>query len=246
MVLKGKVSIISGAAQGIGKEIVKKLSGAGSNIVICDIDEETLNQTKEEIRKFDVEVLGLKVDVSNYNDVQELVNKTLDKFKKIDILINNAGITKDGLLLRMSESDWDKVLNVNLKGAFNFIKAVSRPMLKQKEGVIINISSIIGIMGNAAQANYAASKAGLIGLTKSVAKELGSKGIRVNAVAPGYIKTRMTEALPENVKNMMLNLIPLGKFGETEDVANLVLFLCSPLSRYITGQVIQVDGGMLM
>lgn len=246
MVLKGKVSIISGAAQGIGKEIVKKLSGAGSNIVICDIDEETLNQTKEEIRKFDVEVLGFKVDVSNYNDVQELVNKTLDKFKKIDILINNAGITRDGLLLRMSESDWDKVLNVNLKGAFNFIKAVSRPMLKQKEGVIINISSIIGIMGNAAQANYAASKAGLIGLTKSVAKELGSKGIRVNAVAPGYIKTRMTEALPENVKNMMLNLIPLGKFGETEDVANLVLFLCSPLSRYITGQVIQVDGGMLM
>lgn len=246
MVLKDEVSIITGGAQGIGKEIALKLAKAGSNIVICDINLEVLNETKDEIEKEGVEVLSLEVDVTNFNQVKELVNKTLDKFKKIDILINNAGITKDGLLLRMSEDDWDKVIKVNLKGSFNFIKAVSRPMLKQKQGAIVNISSIIGIIGNAGQANYAASKAGIIGLTKSAAKELGSKGVRVNVVAPGYIKTRMTEKLSDEVKEKMLDLIPLRHFGKAEDVANLVLFLCSKTSSYITGQVIQVDGGMVM
>ena len=246
MVLKDEVSVITGGAQGIGKEIALKLAKAGSNIVICDINLEALNETKDEIEKEGVEVLSLEVDVTNFNQVKELVDKTLDKFKKIDILINNAGITKDGLLLRMSEDDWDEVIKVNLKGSFNFIKAVSRPMLKQKRGAIVNISSIIGIMGNAGQANYAASKAGIIGLTKSAAKELGPKGVRVNAVAPGYIKTRMTEKLSDEVKEKMLDLIPLRHFGNAEDVANLVLFLCSKTSSYITGQVIQVDGGMVM
>lgn len=246
MILKDKVSIVSGSAQGIGKEIAVKLAASGSHIVICDINEWALKETADYLKTFKVEILVLKADVSNYNEVQELINKTLDKFKKIDILVNNAGITRDNLLARMDEADWDKVLEVNLKSAFNFIKAASRSMLKQKDGVILNISSIIGLMGNAGQANYAASKAGLIGLTKSAAKELGSRGIRVNAIAPGYIKTKMTEKLSQDVKDIMLKLIPLGKFGEAEDIANLALFLSSSSSRYITGQVIQVDGGMLM
>jgi 3-oxoacyl-[acyl-carrier protein] reductase len=245
MVLKDKVSIITGGASGIGKEIAKKLAGAGSNIVICDLDEKALQSTKEQIKSLGVEALTLKIDVCNFRQVEELIAKILDKFKKIDILINNAGITKDGLLLRMTEEDWDKVLEVNLKGAFNCSKQVVRPMLKQRQGVIVNISSIIGIMGNAGQANYSASKAGLIGLTKSLAKELGLKGIRVNAVAPGYIQTKMTEKLPDDIKKKMLEMIPLNSFGKPEDVADLVLFLSSDRAKYITGQVIQIDGGML-
>jgi 3-oxoacyl-[acyl-carrier protein] reductase len=186
------------------------------------------------------------VDVSSFQQVTKFINNVLDKFERIDILINNAGITRDKLLLRMEEKDWDSVLSINLKGAFNLIKAASRPMLKQKGGTIVNMASIIGLMGNPGQANYAASKAGLIALTKTVAKELGSKGIRANAIAPGYIKTQMTDKLSDAVKDAMLKMIPLGELGTTDDIANLALFLCSPQSRYITGQVIQVDGGMLM
>jgi 3-oxoacyl-[acyl-carrier protein] reductase len=246
MILKDKVAVITGAARGIGKEIALKLAREGAKIVICDVNQEELKNAQEEIGKLGVEVMTAMVDVSSFQQVTEFINNVLDKFERIDILINNAGITRDKLLLRMEEKDWDSVLSINLKGAFNLIKAVSRPMLKQKGGIIVNMASIIGLMGNPGQANYAASKAGLIALTKTVAKELGSKGIRANAIAPGYIKTQMTDELSDAVKDAMLKMIPLGELGTTDDIANLALFLCSPQSRYITGQVIQVDGGMLM
>jgi 3-oxoacyl-[acyl-carrier protein] reductase len=246
MLLKDKVSIVTGAARGIGKEIALKLAREGSKIIICDVDEEELKNAEKDIKDCGVEVMTAVVDVSSHQEVIDFINNVLDKFQRIDILINNAGITRDKLLLRMEEKDWDLVLNINLKGAFNFIKAVSRPMLKQKSGVIVNMASIIGLMGNPGQANYAASKAGLIALTKTVAKELGPKGIRANAIAPGYIKTKMTDELNEAAKESMLKMIPLGDLGTTEDIAKLALFLSSEQSRYITGQVIQVDGGMLM
>jgi 3-oxoacyl-[acyl-carrier protein] reductase len=246
MILKDKVAVITGAARGIGKEIALKLAREGAKIVICDVSQEELNNAQEEVGKLGVEVMTAMVDVSSFQQVTKFINNVLDKFERIDILINNAGITRDKLLLRMEEKDWDSVLSINLKGAFNLIKAASRPMLKQKGGTIVNMASIIGLMGNPGQANYAASKAGLIALTKTVAKELGSKGIRANAIAPGYIKTQMTDKLSDAVKDAMLKMIPLGELGTTDDIANLALFLCSPQSRYITGQVIQVDGGMLM
>jgi len=246
MILKDKVAIITGAARGIGKEIALKLAGEGAKIVICDINQDELKNAQEDIAKLGVEVMTAVVDVSSFQQVMEFINNVLDKFERIDILINNAGITRDKLLLRMEEKDWDSVLDINLKGAFNMIRAISKPMLKQKGGIIVNMASIIGLMGNPGQANYAASKAGLIALTKTVAKELGSKGVRANAIAPGYIKTQMTDELNDSVKEAMLKMIPLGDLGTTEDIANLALFLCSPQSRYITGQVIQVDGGMLM
>jgi 3-oxoacyl-[acyl-carrier protein] reductase len=246
MILKDKVSLITGAARGIGKEIALKLAQAGSKIVICDVNEEELKTAQAEIEKLGVEVMTGVVDVSSFQQVMDFINNVLDKFERIDILINNAGITRDKLLLRMEEKDWDSVLSINLKGAFNFTKAVSKPMLKQRSGIIVNMASIIGLMGNPGQANYSASKAGMIALTKTVAKELGSKGIRANAIAPGYIKTKMTDELNEAAKEAMLKMIPLGDLGTTDDIANLALFLCSPQSRYITGQVIQVDGGMLM
>ena len=246
MSLDGKVAIVTGAAQGIGKAIADKLSRAACNIVIADISEDLLDKTCDEISKSGVEVLGVKVDVSSFASVEALVKKTLDKFKKIDILINNAGITRDNLLLRMSEEDWDRVLNINLKGAFNCIKAVSRQMLKQRSGVIVNVASIIGIIGNPGQANYSASKAGVIALTKTCAKEFASRNIRVNAIAPGFIKTHMTDILPDNVKEELKSKIPLNRFGLPGDVANLVLFLVSEDSDYITGQVVSIDGGMVM
>jgi len=246
MNLEGKVAIVTGAAQGIGKAIADKLSLAGCNIVIADISEDLLDKACDEISKKGVNVLGVKVDVSSFTSVEELVKKTLDKFKKIDILINNAGITRDNLLLRMSEEDWDRVLNINLKGVFNCIKTVSRQMLKQRSGIIVNVASIIGMIGNPGQANYSASKAGVIALTKTCAKELASRNIRVNAIAPGFIKTHMTDVLPDNVKEELKSRIPFNRLGLPEDVANLVLFLVSEDSNYITGQVVRIDGGMVM
>ena len=246
MIFKDRVSLITGGARGIGREIALAFAKEGSDIVICDVNQDALNATKKEI-----EALGRKaeifvVDVTNLSQVEEMVNKTLDKFQKIDILINNAGITRDALIVRMSEQDFDAVIAVNLKGTFNCTKALAKVMMKQRYGKIVSIASIIGIMGNAGQANYAASKAGIIGITKSVAKELASRNVNVNAIAPGFIETDMTAKLPENVKSQMLAYIPLNRFGKASDVAELAMFLASDASSYLTGQVIKIDGGMVM
>ena len=246
MLIEGKVAVITGGARGIGREIGLVLAKEGADIVICDINMELSTKTQQEIESLGRRSLSVLTDVTNFSHAEETVNKTLDKFQKIDILINNAGITRDGLLLRMKEEDWDMVLSVNLKGTFNFTKAVSKVMIKQHSGRIVNIASIIGIIGNAGQANYAASKAGIIGLTKSAAKELAGRGINVNAIAPGFIDTEMTAKLPEDVRQKMLAQIPRGRFGQPIDVAKAVLFLVSDFSDYITGQVIPVDGGMVM
>lgn len=246
MILKEKIAVVTGAAKGIGKEIALLFAREGANLAICDIDLNALENTAKELKSLGREALYFQVDVSNSLDIEDMFNKILDKFKKIDILINNAGITKDALIIRMKEEDWDKVLAINLKGAFNCIRACSKVMLKQKSGKIVNIASIIGLMGNAGQANYAASKAGLIGLTKSVAKELAPRGINVNAIAPGFIQTDMTANLPEEIRQRLFEQIPMGKLGEPSDVANLALFLASAYSDYITGQVIKIDGGLLM
>ncbi len=246
MRLKDKVTLITGGARGIGREIALRFAGEGSHVAICDVNAEALDVTGREIEACGVQALTGVVDVTKAVQAGEFTQKTLDKFKKIDILINNAGITRDGLIVRMSETDWDLVLAVNLKGAFNFTKAVSKIMMKQRDGRIVNMASIIGIMGNAGQANYAASKGGLIAFTKSVAKELASRNVRVNAIAPGFIQTDMTAKLSDEVKGEMLKFVPLGKLGTVQDVANLALFLAGDDSSYITGQAIQVDGGMVM
>ena len=244
MQLKEKVAIITGAAQGIGKEIAHALAREGANLAICDINKDALEQARKEIAPAGIKVLSFVVDVTDAAQVENMVNKVLDNLGKVDILVNNAGIARDSLIMRMKEADWDVVLAVNLKGTFNCIKAATRPMIKQRSGKIVNIASIIGIMGNAGQANYAASKAGIIGLTKSTAKELASRGINVNAVAPGFIKTAMTDKLSQEQKDKMLEAIPMTKFGGPKDVANVVLFLVSEASSYITGEVIKADGGM--
>ena len=247
MCLKNKVSLITGGGRGIGKEIAVLFAEHGSNLALCDVDESSLDNTRKEIEgKTGVKVLTGKVDVTNSEEVEEFVKKTLDNFGSLDILVNNAGITKDNLVMRMSEDEWDAVISVNLKGAFNCIKAVTRSMMKARSGKIVNMASIIGVMGNAGQANYSASKGGLIALTKTVAKELGSRGINVNAIAPGFIQTDMTDKLGEEAREKLLSFIPLGRMGETSDVAHLALFLASDASNYITGQVIKVDGGMVM
>ncbi len=246
MLLKDKVSIVTGGARGIGREIALAFAREGSDIALCDVNADALELTRKEVESVGRSCLVAVVDVTKGVEVDSFVQKTLDKFKKIDILVNNAGITRDGLLVRMSESDWDAVLGVNLKGAFNCTKAVSKIMMKQRDGRIVNMASIIGIMGNAGQANYAASKGGLIAFTKTVAKELASRNVRANAIAPGFIQTDMTAKLTEEVKSEMLKHIPLGKLGTPADVANLALFLASDDSAYITGQVVQVDGGMVM
>ena len=246
MCLKDKVALITGAARGIGRSIALLFAKEGADIVVADVNLEEAEKTAKDIEVLGRKALALAVDVTDYVSVEEAVNKILDKFTKVDILVNNAGITKDNLLLRMSQQEWDAVLNVNLKGTFNCIKAVSRPMVKQRSGKIISIASIIGLMGNPGQANYAASKAGIIALTKTVAKELASRNITANAVAPGFIQTEMTAGLSQEVKEKMKAAIPLSKLGTPEDVAQLCLFLASDDSNYITGQTIVVDGGMVM
>ena len=246
MRLNNKVALITGAARGIGRSIALLFAKEGADIVVADVNLQEAEKTAGDIEALGRRSLALAVDVTDYAKVEEALNKILDKFTKVDILVNNAGITKDNLLLRMSEQEWDAVLNVNLKGTFNCIKAVSRPMVKQRGGKIISIASIIGLMGNPGQANYSASKAGIIALTKTVAKELASRNINANAVAPGFIQTEMTAKLSEEVKEKMKAAIPLCKLGTPEDVAQVCLFLASEDSNYITGQTIVVDGGMVM
>jgi len=246
MKLEGKVALITGGARGIGREIALLFAKEGADIAICDVNKEVAAATQKEIEAFGRRALSFETDVTALKQVEEMTNIILDNFKHIDILVNNAGITKDNLLLRMSEEDWDRVLAVNLKGVFNCTKAVSRVMVKQRSGNIVNIASIIGIMGNAGQANYAASKGGIISFTKSIAKELASRNINVNAVAPGFIQTAMTDKLKSDQKSAMQANIPLNRLGVALDIANACLFLASADAAYITGQTLVVDGGMSM
>lgn len=247
MNLSGKTAIVTGGSRGIGRAIALKLAEEGANIVVNYTSNSSMaDETVEEIKKMGREALAIKADVSNSDDVKNLVKEAEKNFSNIDILINNAGITRDTLLIRMKDEDWDKVMDVNLKGTFLCTKLVGKKMMKQRSGKIVNITSVVGIMGNAGQANYSASKAGVIGFTKSTAKELSSRGINVNAVAPGFIQTEMTDKLSEEVVENYTKNIPLGKLGKPEDVANVVAFLCSQEAAYLTGQVINVDGGMVM
>jgi 3-oxoacyl-[acyl-carrier protein] reductase len=246
--LEGKTAVITGASRGIGKAIALKFASEGASIAITNIveDEDFINVINEiKLINGDVRVKGYVSNASSFTDSQRVINEIISDFEKIDILVNNAGITKDTLLMRMSEDQWDAVMAVNLKSVFNLTKAVLQSMLKQKKGSIINMSSVVGVSGNAGQSNYSASKAGIIGFTKSIAKELGSRNIRCNSLAPGFILTEMTENLPPDVKSEWINKIPLKRGGTPEDVANAALFLASELSSYISGQTIQVCGGML-
>jgi 3-oxoacyl-[acyl-carrier protein] reductase len=241
-----KVAVVTGGAQGIGAAIVERLASEGAFVAVVDINEEKAAEVAAKARAAGVEAESYKVDVSNTEAVKTLVAEITKRFGRIDVLVNNAGITRDGLLMTMSEQDWDLVLAVNLKSVFNFTKAVARPMVKQKGGSIINISSVVGLMGNGGQLNYSASKAGVIGVTKSSAKELAARNIRVNAIAPGYIQTAMTDKLDEKAREALMAHIPSKRLGQPEDVANAVLYLASELSSYVTGEVIRVDGGMAM
>lgn len=246
MELKGKAAFVTGAAQGIGKAIAKVLAQAGADVVVADLDLVKAQETAKEITETGSRSLALKVNVTQFSEVQEAVNSIMTQWGRLDILVNNAGITRDALLLRMKEEDWDMVLEVNLKGTFHCTKAVLPLMTKRRSGKIVNIASIVGVMGNAGQANYAASKAAVIGFTKTVAREYASRGINVNAVAPGFIDTAMTQALAQEVRENLSRQIPLGRLGTAEDVAYAVRFLVSEEAAYITGQVIHVNGGMLM
>ena len=246
MSLEGKVAVVTGGARGIGREIALSFAREGAAVAVCDSDGAGARTVSSEIEATGRESAAFEVDVRSGKSVLETVNKIIDSLKLIDILVNNAGITRDGLLIRMSESDWEDVIAVNLTGAFNFSKAVLRPMMKRRSGRIINIASVVGLMGNAGQCNYAASKAGIIGLTKSIAREAAPRGITVNAIAPGLIRTRMTDALSEEARRTWLERIPLGRIGEPSDVAGAVLFLAGDRAGYITGQVLVVDGGMVM
>lgn len=246
MSLEGKVALVTGAAQGIGRAIAETLARQGADVVVADLDPGRSQETVEAIGKLGRQALNVKVNVADWNDVKSMTDQVLKERGKIDILVNNAGITRDGLLLRMKEEDWTLVLQVNLNGTFHCTKAVLQPMTKQRYGRIINIASIVGAMGNAGQANYAASKAAVIGFTKTAAREYASRMITVNAVAPGFIDTAMTQGLPTEVKETLLKQIPLGRLGLPSDVAEAVRFLASDEAGYITGQVLHVNGGMLM
>ena len=249
--LEGKTALITGAARGIGKAIALKFASEGANIAVTDLvlnDEMAagLEATRQEIEAVGVTCRAYAGNAANFEETEAVVKKIHEDFGRIDILVNNAGITNDGLLIRMTEQQWDDVLNVNLKSAFNFCHACAPVMIRQRSGSIINMASVVGVHGNAGQANYAASKAGLIALAKSVAQELGSRGVRANAIAPGFIETAMTATLLEEVRKDWMTKIPLRRGGQTEDIANVATFLASDLSSYVTGQVIQVDGGMNM
>ncbi|MCX6828727.1 MAG: 3-oxoacyl-[acyl-carrier-protein] reductase [candidate division Zixibacteria bacterium] len=246
MEFTGKTAIVTGSARGIGKAIAARLAASDARVVISDVLMDLAEETVREFHEKGYDALAVMANVTKQADVDNLVKTTLEKYQSIDILVNNAGITRDTLLVRMSEEDWDKVLAINLKGAFLATQAIARVMMKQRSGRIINISSVVGRMGNVGQANYAASKAGLIGLTKSAAKELAGRGITVNAVAPGFIATDMTDKLPQAARDAFLNNIPLKRAGTPEDIAAVVAFLASDDAAYITGQVLGVDGGLLM
>lgn len=247
MDLTGKVAVITGGSRGIGRAIAIKLAEAGANIFFnYNGNVEAAEETAAKITEIGVEVEAVKTNIADSEEVTEMFKQAVQRFGRIDILVNNAGITRDNLLMRMKESEWDDVIATNLKGIFLTTKAVSRTMMKQRYGKIINMTSVVGLIGNAGQANYVASKAGVIGLTKTSARELAPRGINVNAVAPGFIATEMTDKLDAETKEMMLTQIPFGKYGQTDDVANAVLFLASDASSYITGQTIAVDGGMVM
>ena len=246
MDLEGKVAIVTGAGGLIGRAIAVTLADDGADVVINDMVEETAEETAGLVRGLGRRALVTLGSVADTDYVEQMVEQTVGEMGRLDTMVNNAGITRDGLILRMKDDQWDLVLNVNLKGTFLFTKAVAKPMMKQKSGVIVNVASIIGLIGNAGQCNYAASKAGLIALTKSSAKELASRDIRVNAVAPGFIESKMTEVLAEDIRKKMLEVIPLGRFGLPADVAKAVLFLAGDASSYMTGQVLTVSGGMAM
>ena len=250
--LTGKIAIVTGAARGIGAEIAKKLAKEGADVAICDLKAEWCEETVKAVEALGVKAKGYGVNVAASAEVDACVKAVIADFGKVDVMVNNAGITKDGLLMRMSDDDWDAVINVNLKGTFLFTRAVSRPMMKNKAadgtqlgGSIINIASVVGLIGNAGQANYTASKGGVIALTKTTAKELGSRNTRCNAVAPGFIQSKMTENLPEEVKKSCMDSIPLKRFGTAEDIAKAVAWLAGDEASYVTGQVISVNGGMI-
>lgn len=245
--LEGKVAVITGAARGIGKAIAMKFAEEGASIAFTDLAiDDNAKATEQEIAALGVKVKGYASNAANFEDTHKVVTDIVADFGRIDILVNNAGITRDGLMMRMSEQQWDMVINVNLKSAFNFVHAVTPVMMKQKSGSIINMASVVGVSGNAGQCNYSASKAGMIGLAKSIAKELGSRGVRANAIAPGFIITDMTAALSDEVREQWAKQIPLRRGGTPEDVANVATFLASDLSSYVTGQVIHCCGGMNM
>ena len=245
--LEGKVALVTGAARGIGKAVALKFAAEGADIAFTDlVIDENGQKTKSEIEAFGVRVLAIASNAANFEECHNVVDTIVKEFGRLDILVNNAGITKDGLMLRMSEAQWDAVINVNLKSAFNFIHAVSPVMMRQKSGSIINMSSVVGVHGNAGQCNYSASKAGMIGLAKSIGQELGPRGIRANAVAPGFIITDMTAKLPDEIKADWMKKIPLRRGGTPEDIANVCTFLASDMSSYVNGQVITICGGMMM